>query len=189
MERVSIRTTSVVRAVIVTSLVGHWVANALFDRNEYPGAGRELLARLDDPFLFQAALGLLVVAVVSIPKRWRTQDPHPFAGRLPLACLLVGLQIVVFVGLESTERFAIELVAGSDADVGIFGAGFVAELIVAVGSALFLAVLAEATKRWLGSVRPVELGPMDERRSLSFPGYAPPPRALSGAGGVRAPPA
>jgi hypothetical protein len=187
-ERVSIRTTSVVRGVIVTSLLGHWVANALFDRDEYPGAGGELLARLDDPFLVQALLGLLVVACVSIPKRWRTQEPRAFAGRLPLACLLVGLQLVVFVGLESSERVTVELFAGDEAHVGIFGAGFVAELVVAVGSALILAVLAEATKRWLGILRPAELGPPRESRLLSSVGFVPPRRVLSGAGGVRAPP-
>jgi hypothetical protein len=187
-ERVSIRTTSVVRGVIVTSLLGHWVANALFDRDEYPGAGRELLERLDDPFLVQALLGLLVVAAVSIPKRWRTQEPRAFAGQLPLACLLVGLQLVVFIGLESSERLAVGLFAGDEAHVGIFGAGFVAELVVAVGSGLIFAVLAEATKRWLGVLRPAELGPPRESRSLSSLGFAPPRRVLSGAGGVRAPP-
>jgi hypothetical protein len=188
-ERVSIRTTSVARAVIVTSLLGHWVANALFDRSEYSGAGSEVLARLDDPFLVQAALGLVLVVLSWVPKRWRGQAPHVFAGRLPLACLLVGLQLIAFVALESSERLAVEVLAGDEAHVGIFGAGFVAELLVAVGSALLLAFVAEATMRWLGTARPADLGPVEQRRTVSFPGYAPPPRVLAGAGGVRAPPA
>jgi len=185
-ERVTIRTTSLIRAVIVTSLVGHWVANALFDPDQYPGAGSELLARLDDPFLVQAALGLLAVAALSI---WgRSGGREVSVGRSSLALLLIGLQLFIFVGLESSERWAVDLFADGRAHIGIFGTGFVAELIVAVGSALILAVLAEVTKRWLRPLRPAALRAAPERTSLVSGDFTPSPRALSGAGGVRAPP-
>jgi hypothetical protein len=187
-ERVSIRTTSLIRAVIVTSLVGHWLANALFDLDEYSGAGSDLLTRLDDPFFAQAALGLLAIAVLSIRGRSGGSGPRITAGRLPLAVLLVGLQLVLFVGLEASERWAVDVFAQGEAHVGIFGAGFVAELLVAVGSALILAVVADATKRFLELQR--SAGPHTARGSNAPPclGFPPSVGILSGAGGVRAPP-
>jgi hypothetical protein len=187
-SRVTIRTTTLVRAVIVTSLLGHWVANALFDRDQYAGAGSELLTRLDDPFLVQAALGLLVVAVLSIRDRRRSEQSYISADRLSLAALLVGLQLLLFVGLESSERLVVDVFAGEVADVGIFGAGFVAELLVAVGSAILLALVAETTKRLFKFLRPGGIPAAHEQGSpLSF-GFGPSIGVLSGAGGVRAPP-
>jgi hypothetical protein len=187
-ERVTIRTFSLIRAVIVTSLLGHWVANALFDRDQYSQAGPDLLTRLDDPFLMQVALGLVVVVFLSIRGRRRVEHSYISLGRLPLTFLLVAIQFLVFVSLESSERLVVDLFAGGDTDVGVFGAGFVAELVVAVGSAVILAVVAEATKRLFQFLSPGELR-SDERQKLPLSlGFAPPLRALSGAGGVRGPP-
>jgi len=187
-ERVTIRTVSLIRALIVTSLLGHWVANALFDRDQYSGASPELLTRLDDPFLVQAAIGFLLVVALSIRDRRRVDPSSISPRRLPLIVLLVALQLLVFIGLESSERLAVHLFSDGTADVGILGAGFVAELAVAVGSALFLAVVGEATKRLFKFLRPAELR-SDEPQKLPIPlGFTPPLRTLSGAGGGRAPP-
>jgi hypothetical protein len=187
-ERVTIRTVSVIRAVIVTSLLGHWAANALFDRDQYAGAGSELLTRLDDPFLVQAALGLLVVVALTIRDRRQVDRSCLSLGRLPLTVLLVGLQLLVFVGLESSERLVIDVFAGGTADVGVFGVGFLAELAVAVGSAVILGVIAEATKRLFQLLRPGELRSDERHTSPILLGFTRPLQALSGAGGVRAPP-
>jgi hypothetical protein len=183
------RATFLVRAVIVTALLGHWVANVLFDRDQYAGADSELLARLDDPMLVQATLGLLVMAILSIRDRHRNGSSHIVdLGRVQLAVLLVGLQLLLFIGLESSERLAVDVFAGGQADVGIFGSGFVAELLVAVGSALILTFLAEVTKRFLSLFRPGSLRADQEHGSLLSLGFAPCLGVLSGAGGVRAPP-
>jgi hypothetical protein len=185
----TIRTTSLVRAAIITSLVGHWVANALFDADQYAGAGDRILGLLDLPILVQALLGLIALALLSWRDR-RAREGSSLAGwgRARLAVLLVGLVCVLFVGMESSERLTIEVLAGEQADVRVFGEGFVAELLVAVGSALMLAILGATTKRILGPLRPRRVAASSSRGSLLGPGFRPALRVLSGAGGVRAPP-
>ena len=191
MERVSFRATSLLRAVVVTSLVGHWLANALFDDDQYAGAGADLLARLDDPFLVQAAFGILVLAIVSAWDRRRRSDRAQLtATKLSFVVLLICLQLVVFVGLEASERLAVEAIAGEAADVGVFGVGFLAELAVAVASAFVLLVLFEAAKRFFPRARPGLFSTTERPRRLALShGFLPLPSTLSGAGGVRAPPA
>jgi hypothetical protein len=187
-ERVTIRTTTLIRAVILTSLLGHWVANALFDRDQYAGAGSELLNRLDDPLLVQVALGLLVVTLLSIRDLLRSEKSYISAGQLPLTALLIGLQLLLFFSLESSERLLVDLFAGGETDLGIFGAGFVAELLVAVGSAILLSLVAEVTKRLFKFLRRIELRSDEEQGTSLSHGFTPPLGVLSGAGGVRAPP-
>lgn len=187
-ERVTIRTTTLIRAIILTSIVGHGVADALFDRNQYSAVDSKLLTRLDDPFLIQAALALIVVVMLAIRDRRRSERSCISARWLPLAALLVGLQLLLFVGLESSERFVLDFFAGEAAHAGIFGTGFIAELLVAVGSAIFLALVAEASRRWFKFRRPEKLPGGQEQGSPLSLGFAPTVGVLSGAGGVRAPP-
>jgi hypothetical protein len=185
---------SLLRASLVTTLIGHWIANAMFDRDQYAGADPRVLAHLDDPLLVQAGLVVLAIAVLTA---WdRRRERRGIAARsvdLPypqLAALLVGTQLVLFIGLEATERLAIVTIFPGESDVGVFGAGFVAELLVAVGSALVLAALGEVTTRIVVLLRPEH--PEHAPRVTSIPslrGFDPTPRMLVGAGGVRAPPA
>ena len=170
----------------MTALLGHWAANALFDEEQYTGAGADLLARLDHPFFVQATVGLLIVALLSFG-RHRAQRVVVLS-RFPLAALLIGLQLLLFLGLESSERIAVDLFAGGTTEVGVFGIGFVAELIVAVGSALVLTVVAEAAKRCFRIGRAPHRHVPRERRFCTSVGFPPAAGVLSGAGGVRAPP-
>lgn len=185
---------SLLRASLATTLIGHWIANALFDRDQYPGAHPSVLARLDDPLLVQA--GLVVFAIAALTAWDRRRRRRGIAGasvRLPsrqLATLLIGTQLVLFLGMEATERLAIGTIVPGEGEVGVFGVGFVAELVVALGSALVIAAIGEVTTRIVELLRP----PVTERahRVTSIPsmrGFALAPGVLVGAGGVRAPPA
>lgn len=189
MSRGSAQGNTPIRAAIVAALLGHWIANSLFDRDQYAGAGPALLDRLDDPMLVQAALGLL--AIIALTIRSRRREARTVTGspsRAKLALLLVGVQVVLFLGMEGSERLTIDALAGEQTDVGPFEVGFLAELLVAVGSALILAFAGEAAKRFLGLLRPIDL-PARSREASSLPrGHAPATRMLAGAGGVRAPP-
>lgn len=182
---------SLLRAAIVSALLGHWLANALFDREQYAGAGSEILGRLDEPFLVQAALAFAAVVLLTIRDRRRRGAGSflPGIGRVQMVALLVGVQLVLFVGMETTERLAIDVIAGERADVAVFGTGFLAEFAVAIGSALLLALLGETSKRILELLRPGE-GAATSPLAPSFvlSGFASPPLVLAGSGGVRAPP-
>jgi hypothetical protein len=184
------RPESLLRVAIVTALVGHWLANALFDRDQYTDAGPLILGRLDEPILVQTGLALIAVAILTI--RGRRREAWSFFagfGRVRMVLLLVGIQLALFVGMEATERLAIEVIAGERTDVGVFGTGFLAEFVVAIGSALLLAMLGEATKRILDLLRADE-GAASEPQASTFvlSGFAPAPKVLAGSGGVRAPP-
>jgi hypothetical protein len=184
------RSVSVLRIGIVTALFGHWLANALFDRDQYTGAAPDILGRLDEPILVQAGLALIALTIMTI--RDRRRGPGSFLdgfGRAQMVVLLVGIQLALFVGMEGTERLAIEVIAGERADVGVFGTGFLAEFVVAIGSALLLAMLGEVTKRILDLLREEEVTASDPRAStFVLSGFAPAPKVLAGSGGVRAPP-
>jgi hypothetical protein len=184
------RPITLLRVAILTALLGHWLANALFDRDQYTGAGPLILDRLDEPILVQTGLALAALAILTF--RDRRRGPGSFLaglGRPQIVLLLVGIQLVLFVGMEATERLAIEVIAGERADVGVFGTGFLAEFVVAIGSALLLAMLGEATKRILDLLREEEVTASDPRAStFVLSGFAPAPKVLAGSGGVRAPP-
>jgi hypothetical protein len=185
---------SLLRASLVTTLIGHWIANAMFDRDQYAGAHPRVLAHLDDPLLVQAGLVVLAIAVLTA---WdRRRERRGIAARSVdltyqhLVALLIGTQLILFLGMEATERLAIGTILPGGGDVGVFGAGFVAELIVALGSALVLAALGEVTTRIGEQLRPQH--PERAPRFTPIPssrGFDPTPRVLVGAGGVRAPPA
>ncbi len=189
MRRRPARSYAPFRAAILSALLGHWIANALFDRYQYAGAGPALLDRLDDPMLVQAALGLIAVIALTIRSRHREATTVTRGlNRGSLALLLVGVQLVLFIGMEGSERLTIDAIAGDHTGVGPFEVGFFAELVVAVGSALILAFVGEAAKRFLGRLRGTELSAPTREASFLPPGHAPAARMLAGAGGVRAPP-
>jgi hypothetical protein len=185
-----LRPVSLLRVGIVTALFGHWLANALFDRDQYTGAGPHILGRLDEPFLVQTGLALIALAILTIRDRRRGAGSFLAGfGRAQMVLLLVGIQLALFVGMEATERLAIEVIAGERTDVGVFGTGFLPELVVAIGSALLLAMLGEATKRILDLLREDEGAAPDPKVStFALSGFAPAPEVLAGSGGVRAPP-
>lgn len=182
------RGVSLLRATVATALLGHWIANSLFDRDQYAGGGPEVLSRLDDPILVQTGLALIAITLLTL---WDRRQGSLLAGlgRLQLVGSLVAAQLVLFVSMEATERLAIDALSAEPLDVGVFGAGFLAEFVVAVGSALLLAALGAATKRILRLLRSREVA-VDAAPSqpVVVVGFGPLPRALAGAGGVRAPP-
>lgn len=184
------RPVSLLRVGIVTALFGHWLANALFDRDQYTGAGPHILGRLDEPFLVQTGLALIALAILTIRDRRRGAGSFLAGfGRAQMVLLLVGIQLALFVGMEATERLAIEVIAGQRTDVGVFGTGFLPELVVAIGSALLLAMLGEATKRMLDLLHEDEgAAPDPQVSTFALSGFTPAPEVLAGSGGVRAPP-
>jgi hypothetical protein len=179
-------------AALVTALSGHWVANILFDRDQYAGATPSLLGHLNDPVLVQTVLVCVALAALAIwgRSRARRRARSLFAGlgRLQLIGVLVTAQVCLFVGMEVWERVAIASICCERVHVGAFGAGFVAELLVAVGSAIAIAVFGAATARVVRllrirrperSARLKELAAHREFVRL--------PQVLAGTGGVRAP--
>jgi hypothetical protein len=184
--RVTVRTASLLRAVIITSLAGHWIANTLFDADQYR-RNAALLARLNDPFLVQAALALLAIAVLSL--RGRAGGSFVSVDRLTVATLLIGVQVVLFIGLEASERWALVMLTDGSAEVGVFGVGFLAELLVAVGTSLLLVVGAEAMRRLLTPGQPRTWPHAQSQTVPNSPGVIPSMRIVSGSGGDRAPPA
>jgi hypothetical protein len=191
-HRLTLRASSLLPAAVLTAVTGHWVANALFDRDEYAGAGADVVGRLHDPAIVQSAIALVIIGVLASWDRVRSRRGrvHVLAGIGPnqLVLILLGVQVFLFVALEASERMVIETLSTVPTGVEPLGAGFVSELIVAIGSAILLAVLCEATARIVASLRrrsgrPVSLGdwvPFDES--------GPPRNVLVGAGRERAPP-
>jgi hypothetical protein len=184
-ERVTVRTSSLLRAVIATSLAGHWIANTLFDADQYRG-NTALLDKLNAPFLVQAALALVAIVVLSM--RGKASRSLVSLDRSTLAAVLVGLQVVLFVGLEASERLALGMLADGTGELGVFGVGFLTELLVAVGTSLLLVVGAEATRRLLATREPRTWPHAQLQAVPDAPGVRPPLEAVSGSGGDRAPP-
>jgi hypothetical protein len=182
------RSTFLVRAATVTALTGHWIANALFDRDQYEEATEQLLSRLDDPMLVQAAVGVLLIAALTIWDRHRGATSCWRPGGLLGVLALAAFQLAVFVALEGSERLAIEAVAGEQTTIAPFEVGFVAELLVAVGAALVFSVVGEAARRCLDARGPRGLVARSEHAVSLRTGHVPTAAALVGAGGVRAPP-
>jgi hypothetical protein len=180
-------------AALVTALSGHWVANILFDRDQYAGASPSLLGHLNDPVLVQTVLVCVALAALAIWGRSRgRRRVRPLLadlGRLQLVGVLVAAQLCLFVGMEVWERLAIASICCEQVHVGAFGAGFVAELLVAVGSAIAIAVFGAATARVVQLLR--IRAPQRAARLKELPArreFVRLPQVLAGTGGVRAPP-
>lgn len=172
----------------MTALLGHWFANSLFDRDQYAGVGNALLDRLDDPILVQAVFGLVAIVFLTITKRRREGRPIELVFGRGSVAVAVAIQLLLFVGMEGSERLAIDALAGARAHAGPFEIGFVAELLVAVATALMLAFFGQAAKRFLELHRPRRVPVYPAGSPLLHRGHAPATRTLAGAGGVRAPP-
>jgi hypothetical protein len=175
----------------VTALSGHWVATILFDRDQYAGASPSLLGHLNDPVLVQTVLVFVALAALAIwgRSRARRRARPLFAdlGRIQLIGVLVAAQVCLFVGMEVWERLAIASICCEQVRVGAFGAGFVAELLVAVGSAIAIAVFGAATARVVQLLR--IQGPERAARLKELPAhreFVRLPQVLGGTGGVRA---
>jgi hypothetical protein len=192
-RHLTLRGSWLLRAALLASLSGHWVANAIFDQDQYGGAGPEIIGRLHDPALVQTALALVILVIVTAWDRRRScrGQGHFLAGlgSRQLAWVLLGVQVLLFVGMEISERIAIEAFSAVPTGVEPLGAGFISELLVAISSALLLSVLGETTARLVSRLRArwaprsvslhsrLQLGDPVRRRF-----------ALVGAGAVRAPP-
>jgi hypothetical protein len=192
-RHLTLRGSWLLRATLLASLSGHWVANAIFDRDEYGGASPEVISRLHDPALVQTGIALVILLILTAWDRRRTcrgQD-HFLAGlgRLQLVWVFLGVQVLLFVGMETSERIAIEAFSAVSTGVEPIGAGFIPELLVAIGSVLLLSVLGETTARIVASLRSrrsSRLVPLHRRLPLG--GSVRRRCVLIGAGAVRAPP-
>lgn len=190
MTRRNVPSTFLFRAALATALLGHWLANALFDRDQYTGAGSQFLNRLDDPLLIQGLFGLVAIGALTIFDRRRKASRWSWRARHPsVLVLLVVVQLALFLAMEASERLAIAALLEQEADVSIFGTGFIAELLVAVGSAVLLAVAGEATRRVLHGLRREPERAAPRSTTSLVVGRTPSTSLLVGGGGVRAPPA
>ena len=192
MGRLTLRASALLPAAVLTAGAGHWIANALFDRDEYAGAGAEVVGRLHDPAIVQSAVALIIIGVLASWDRVRSRRGrvHVLAGvgRSQLLWILLGVQVLLFVAMEASERMAIEALSSAPTGVEPLGVGFVSELIVAIGSALLLAVLGEATARIVASLRRRPARPVPLGGWVPFDASGPARQVLVGAGGERAPP-
>ena len=181
------------RAALPTALVGHWIANALFDREQYAGLSPRVLQHLNDPLLIQGLFTALAVAglTVWLRSRFRGGTASLLAGSRTLRAIgvLLVAQLCVFVAMEATERLALAALYPEAAEVGVFGEGFLAELAVAVGTALGLSFVGAATVRVVRILRGSRAAPRSDRRPWVVVGdFFRPPLVLRGTGSVRAPP-
>jgi hypothetical protein len=141
---------------LVTALGGHFVANLIFDEEQYAASAPELIRHLQDPFAIQA--GLIVLAVIGLSRRAGRRPPPPRSdvaeGRY--FAWLAGAQLVLFVALEASERIAVDALWDVPNAVEPFGEGFVEELVVALASAAILAAIGRATIKILPVTRGAE---------------------------------
>ena len=140
---------ALLRASLLTVLGGHVVANLIFDRDQYVGAASIVQQHLQDPILFQAAFVALAALALSIWGRRRRSRQELFSslGRIRLIGVLLVFQTFVFIAMEGSERLAIDAIFDVLDPVAPFGEDFVAELLVALVSALVLGGLGLATAR------------------------------------------
>ncbi len=178
---------------LATALAGHWLANALFDRDEYAGASPDVVGRLHDPAVFQTVLAALAVAGLALwERRRRRRGSDPLlatVGGSRLVAILVGAQLLLFVGLEASERIAIEVLSSETTNVKALGVGFIAEFLVAMVAALVVSVLGATTAHIVKILRHCRQTPVREswKGSPTTP-FVPGRRGFFGSGGVRAPP-
>jgi hypothetical protein len=147
-------TIRLVRASLIVALGGHLVANLIFDEGEYVGAGAELVRHLQDPFAVQVAIVGIITAALT---RWlRHRPPSVQASEARDAkriAVLVGLQLLLFVSMEASERLLIDAIWDVPHAVEPFGDGFVQELIVALTCSAALAAVGTAAARVLSTGR------------------------------------
>jgi hypothetical protein len=138
---------------LLSALCGHWIANALFDSDEYTGAGLEYTWRASLPILIQTVLVLFAVVMLGRLSK-RSSGVESCSGmvrsHLPrLVTLLVFSQLLLFLLLEVSER----IVQREPFADGLLASGFTFELLFAIGSALLLAAVALAALHVIRSPR------------------------------------
>jgi hypothetical protein len=184
----------IVRAVLTSAMVGHWVANAVADPGEYARIGRQYAGDALHPILIQTGVVALLVTLMTLLARRRAPGGPSSArilGSAPLLGVLLGTQVSLVVLLEWTERVALGAPYAGAFGGGPFESGFIIELVLAAGSALLLVLLCAAAGRILKALlrTTVELAIADPQvRQPVVLEVARPVGALVGAGGERAPP-
>ncbi len=184
-----------IRVALGSALVGHWIANAIADPDEYAAVGLRYEGAALRPILFQTALVALAIVAITLAQRFRRRRrvararvDHP--STIALTLMLMALQTTLFAAMEITERLSVGEAYAAAFRGGVLDRGFAVELAVALATALLLVALAIGVRR-------IVLAILSAPRTLPT-GVAPdvPPTTtfvrpvliLAGSGGVRAPP-
>lgn len=172
------------RGSLLCALGGHWVANAFLDRDQFESVGLEYTWGASLPFLIQALLALAAVLLAGRIARPRRTSPARTPS-LPLLLLaLAAAQLALFLLLEVSER----LVQAEPFVDGLFGSGFALELVLALASAVLLALVGSVAVRAMGtSARQRVVARTDGRRD-PVALRVPIARPVVVVGRVRAPP-
>jgi hypothetical protein len=177
-----------IRGTLVAAISGHWVANVLFDPDEYTAAGLEFTWVAFVPIGVQTALTLVgVVAIGPLAARLgrrltRPPASAPRPGRLLAA--LAAAQLLLFLVYEISER----VIQREPFVDGLFASGFTLELALALGSAFLLIAIGSFCVRVIRSLRrPYPTSALPDR-IIGIPRDRSPAHAVVVVGGVRAPP-
>jgi hypothetical protein len=183
-----------VRAALVSALVGHWIANAIADPLEYASVGLRYEGEAFRPIAFQTAAVLVALIGLTIAPRlrvrWRLDAPPLVSSKAALTLLLTSLQVALFGVMEISERIALGESYAAAFRGGILDGGFALELVVAIASALVLVALAIVVTRAVKSIltRSRERPPSREPVQHAEAPFVRPVLILAGSGGMRAPP-
>lgn len=184
------------RTTLIAALLGHGVANWLFEAGQYEGAPALVTSHLSDPLIVQTSIVVGLVALITLWRWYREPGGHhvaPGGAGGHTTRLVAGftvLQLALFGVLETSERIWIQSLTGYQ-EVAPLGDGFLTELLVAVAVACLMALLATVTLRAIRKARTSSSmprarteAPLRPQRALG----APSPQVLAGSGAVRAPP-
>ena len=179
------------RVSLLVGLAGHWVANLLFDADQYASAGQQVQDHVFDPIAVQTVVVLASVAALTAwGGRRATSTWIGCLDRWPLTGVLLAIQLALFGCFEGTERLALDAAFLNGSSVGPFESGLLAELLVAIGSAVGLAAFGGATvlllERLRGKRHPRASGPVHRSSLVASRRRSPQPMRP---GGERAPPA
>jgi hypothetical protein len=176
------------RGSLLCALAGHWLANVVFDDDQYSRAALEYSWRASVPLLIQTiAIVGIVLSLGRVAASLASGLPRPGRSgiRTPrLLALVMASQVVLFVLLEVSER----IYQREPFTAGLLAEGFSAELIIAVGLSALLIVLGHAAIRAIRSLRRHPIPPVLQDRLGAIGHEAPPVHALIVVGDVRAPP-
>jgi uncharacterized membrane protein len=143
------------RAIIATALLGHWVANALADPGEYAAVGLRYEGRALYPILIQTALAVLAIAALSVLAGTRAHlaPAAEHLSRRLLTVIVVSVQVALVAGFEVTERIGIGEAYAQAFREGLFDRGFALELGIALLSAILLVALTLALAHVVRAIR------------------------------------
>lgn len=139
------------RGALLSAICGHWIANTLFDPDQYTRAGLEYTWRASLPILLQTILVLFVVVMLGPLSKGRARSSSRRIRSHPprLVMVLATSQLLLFLLMEVSER----IVQREPFTDGLLASGFVFELLLAIGSVLLLAGLGSAALRVIRSLR------------------------------------